>query len=85
MLVHGSEESKPLQCKSCNKRFLNKSALSCHEKTHYAGKKVFECPICREVFEHVLKLKAHVPKHCNNSVYTCPHCKKSFKKYSIIR
>ncbi|CAH1998931.1 unnamed protein product [Acanthoscelides obtectus] len=85
MLVHGSEEAKPLQCKTCNKRFLNNSALACHVKTHFAGKKVFECPICKESFDHVLKLKLHVPKHCQDNSYTCPHCMKVFKKYSIIR
>lgn len=85
MLVHGSEESKPLQCKTCNKRFLNNSALTCHVKTHFIGKKIFECPICKESFDHVLKLKVHVPKHCQNNTFTCPHCKKIFKKYSIIR
>nr|CAI5866383.1 unnamed protein product [Callosobruchus analis] len=85
MLVHGSEDAKPLQCKTCNKRFLNNSALACHVKTHFAGKKIFECPICKESFDHVLKLKMHVPKHCQNNSFTCPHCMKVFKKYSIIR
>lgn len=85
MLVHGSEESKPLQCKTCKKRFLNNSALAGHLKTHFVGKKVFECPICKESFDHVLKLKAHVPKHCENNSYSCPHCTKVFKKYSIVR
>lgn len=85
MLVHGSDDLKPLECKMCNKRFLNKSALTCHVKTHYVGKKVFECPICLERFDHVLKLKLHVTQHCHNNQYTCPHCKKIFKKYSIIR
>lgn len=34
MLVHGTEESKPLQCETCFKRFLNNSALACHVKIH---------------------------------------------------
>lgn len=34
MLVHGAEESKPLQCDICYKRFLNNSALACHIKIH---------------------------------------------------
>lgn len=85
MLVHGSEESKPLQCDKCNKRFLNNSALACHLKTHLLGRKVFECPICKESFHHVLQLKLHVPKHCVDGNYTCPHCSKQFEKYSIIR
>lgn len=85
MLVHGSDESKPLQCNTCKKRFLNNSALACHLKTHYIGKKIFECPICKESFDHVLQLKLHVSKHSENGQYTCPHCNKIFKKYSIIR
>lgn len=85
MLVHGSDEAKPLQCGTCKKRFLNNSALACHLKTHFIGKKVFECPMCKESFDHVLQLKSHVALHCENGEYTCPHCKKVFKKYSIIR
>ncbi|XP_057653283.1 PR domain zinc finger protein 10-like [Diorhabda carinulata] len=85
MVVHGSDDNKPLQCKTCNKRFLTNSALSCHLKTHFIGKKAFECPICKETFDHVLKLKLHVPSHCQNNSFTCPHCNKIFKKYSIIR
>lgn len=86
MLCHGSDENKPLQCKTCKKRFLTASALSFHVKIHVkAGEKQFECPICKERFDHVLKLRLHVPKHAHNNVYTCPHCKKTFAKYSIIR
>ncbi|KAF5308498.1 hypothetical protein FQR65_LT06163 [Abscondita terminalis] len=85
MLVHGSEESKPLKCETCNKRFLNNSALTCHLKTHSVDKKIFECPMCKESFDHVLQLKVHVPRHCIDGKYTCPHCKKVFKEYSIIR
>ncbi|KAK5645486.1 hypothetical protein RI129_006786 [Pyrocoelia pectoralis] len=85
MLVHGSEESKPLKCDTCNKRFLNNSALACHLKTHSVGKRMFECPMCNESFQHVLQLKVHVPLHCIDGKYTCPHCKKIFKEYSIIR
>lgn len=85
MLVHGSDELKPLQCDKCNKRFLNNSALACHLKTHMPGRKQFECPICRETFDYVLQLKLHVQQHCVDGQYTCPHCKKHFSKYSIIR
>lgn len=40
MLVHGAEESKPLQCDICYKRFLNNSALACHIKIHTGVLKV---------------------------------------------
>ncbi|XP_025832055.1 uncharacterized protein LOC108744318 [Agrilus planipennis] len=85
MLVHGSEESKPLKCDTCGKRFLNNSALACHVKTHGDGRCMFECPICKEQFRHVLQLKLHVPKHKEDGKYPCPHCDKIFKEYCIIR
>lgn len=76
MLVHGSEESKPLKCDTCSKRFLNNSALVCHLKIHKMDKKIFECPICKETFEQILLLKEHVRSHCVDGQYTCPHCTK---------
>ncbi|XP_044754633.1 PR domain zinc finger protein 10-like [Coccinella septempunctata] len=85
MLIHGPEESKPLQCNECKKRFMNNSALICHLKTHVSGESIYQCPICKDRFEHVPKLKLHVQKHCVNNTYTCPHCNKKFKAYSIIR
>ncbi|KAK7788748.1 hypothetical protein R5R35_014436 [Gryllus longicercus] len=85
MLVHGAEESKPLQCDICYKRFLNNSALACHIKIHTAEKKMFECPICKMVFEQVLSLKEHVHCHSENGVYTCPQCNKVFDDFNQIR
>lgn len=85
MMVHGDEATKPLQCDKCHKRFLNSSALSCHLKTHLFGVKVYECPICKESFQHILQLKSHVTKHSVDGKFTCPSCKKVFVKYSIIR
>lgn len=85
MLVHGSDESKPYLCDKCAKRFLSTSALACHRKTHFFGRKVFECPICKESFVHVLLLKEHTNKHCVDGKFTCPDCNKIFTKYSIIR
>ncbi|GLV35984.1 uncharacterized protein CBL_09798 [Carabus blaptoides fortunei] len=85
MLVHGSEDLKPLKCDTCSKRFLNNSALSCHLKTHKLDKKIFECPICKTSFDQILQLKEHVRSHCIEGQYTCPHCNKIFKEYSIIR
>ncbi|CAM1314712.1 PRDM10 (predicted) [Pycnogonum litorale] len=85
MLVHGSDDAKPLQCEICLKRFLNNSALSCHVKIHSGEKKVFECPICKQVYEHVTTLKDHIHVHCVNGVFTCPSCLKKFKEYTQVR
>lgn len=85
MLVHGPDDTKPFPCKICHKRFMNSSALTCHIKIHLAGENVYECPICKETFDHMLKLKLHVTIHCVNNTYTCPHCSKTFRAYSVIR
>lgn len=85
MLSHATEDSKPYQCDKCLKRFLSSSALTCHRKCHITGRKIFECPICKEMFSHVLQLKRHTSIHSVDGKFTCPHCFKVFLKYSIIR
>jgi hypothetical protein len=39
-------------------------------------KKIFECPICKAVFDQVLALKEHVHIHAENGFFTCPQCNK---------
>ncbi len=84
MLCHGDEESKPLQCLVCKKRFMNNSALACHLKTH-SDKKYYECPMCHEGFDQVTAMKEHVQKHAVNGIFTCSQCHKSFEDYNGIR
>ena len=86
MAVHGSDESKPLACQECGKRFLNNSALACHSKVHAgSGNNVngitgYDCPICGIPFEqiHSLKEHVHVHKDATTGTYSCPHCQKVF-------
>lgn len=85
LLIHASEDSKPFQCDKCLKKFLSSSALACHRKSHITGRKIFECPICNESFNHILQLKRHIVEHCIDGKYTCPFCSKIFTKYSVIR
>ena len=84
MAVHGSDDTKPLVCKECGKRFLNNSALACHSKVHagtgndpnaVAG---YDCPICGTPFDHIHSLKEHVHVHrdLTTGMYSCPHCQK---------
>ncbi|XP_051170020.1 PR domain zinc finger protein 10-like [Leptopilina boulardi] len=85
-LVHGAEDQKPLPCNICFKRFMNNSALSCHLKTHRKEKQMFECPMCKVLFDQILMLKDHVETHRNqDDTFTCPHCQRNFTKYSVIR
>ena len=76
MAVHGSDESKPLACPECGKRFLSNSALACHLKVHATEMFSYDCPICSQPFDQIHALKEHVHIHRINNVYTCPHCLK---------
>ena len=84
MAVHGSDESKPLACQECGKRFLNNSALACHSKVHAGngtngnGVAGYDCPICGTPFEQIHSLKEHVHVHrdVTTGTYSCPHCQK---------
>lgn len=89
MAVHGSDDTKPLACTECGKRFLNNSALACHSKIHanIAGQgdpnavAGYDCPICGTPFEQIHSLKEHVHVHKDGStgMYSCPHCQKVCK------
>ena len=95
MAVHGSDDSKPLACKECGKRFLNNSALACHSKVHAGsgnnpnGVAGYDCPICGTPFEqiHALKEHVHVHRDTTTGTYSCPHCQKvkSNVKYFEIK
>ena len=81
MAVHGTEELKPLPCNDCGKRFLTNSALAGHAKIHSVQNQTqksgsYDCPICGQIFSHVVNLKEHVHIHCINGQYGCPHCSK---------
>ena len=84
MAVHGSDESKPLACQECGKRFLNNSALACHSKVHAGngtngnGVAGYDCPICGTPFQQIHSLKEHVHVHrdVTTGTYSCPHCQK---------
>ena len=85
MAVHGGDETKPLECSDCGKRFLTNSALAGHIKTHAHPGTLYDCPICGQEFEQVSSLKEHVYNHEENGVFTCPHCEKTFNEYPQIR
>lgn len=76
MAVHGADESKPLPCKHCGKRFLTNSALACHVKIHSTEETAYDCPICGVKFQQLVALKEHVHIHRINGKYDCPHCPK---------
>ena len=85
MAVHAGNDTKPLECTDCGKRFLTNSALAGHIKTHVLPDALYDCPICSQEFEQVSSIKDHVYEHRENGIFTCPHCEKTFKEYPSIR
>ncbi len=86
MAVHGNDESKPLACEACGKRFLSNSALACHAKIHAAPEErvAYDCPICGQVFGQIVHLKEHVHKHKgDDGEYKCPQCAKVNSAHSF--
>ena len=74
MAVHSRNETKPLECNECGKRFLTNSALAGHIKSHALPTALYDCPICAREFEQISILKDHVYEHKENGIFTCPHC-----------
>jgi DNA-directed RNA polymerase subunit RPC12/RpoP len=72
MAVHAHDDTKPLECETCGKRFLTNSALAGHIKTHIHPDTLYDCPICLQEFEQVSSLKEHVYIHKEGGQFTCP-------------
>ena len=83
--VHAGNDTKPLECTDCGKRFLTNSALAGHIKMHVLPDALYDCPICSQESEQVSSLKDHVYEHRENGIFTCPPCEKTFKEYPSIR
>ena len=61
--VHAGNDTKPLECTDCGKRFLTNSALAGHIKMHVLPDALYDCPIYSQEFEQVSSLKDHVYEH----------------------
>lgn len=72
MACHLSDDTKPIPCDRCGKRFLTNSALQCHKR----NKEPFNCAICNESFSDLLSHRLHVKTHCIDGIFKCPQCPK---------
>ena len=72
-----SNNTRPLTCDVCQKKFMNNSALACHMKIH-SEEKYYSCPMCRQGYDMMVELKKHVEVHRINGFFPCSHCHKSF-------
>ncbi|KAG8226515.1 hypothetical protein J437_LFUL006905 [Ladona fulva] len=89
MLVHGTEESKPLQCEVCSKQektfecpicreiFYQVLALKEHVHVH-CHEGVFTCPHCGKVFDEYSLIRKHIRAFHSERKHKCSFCGKLF-------
>ncbi|XP_055374712.1 zinc finger protein 211-like isoform X2 [Condylostylus longicornis] len=66
------------KCTICNKISANSEALKNHIQYVHRAKAKFECTLCKKSFKRELALKEHMAAHTGQSLYSCPHCSKTF-------
>ncbi|KXJ08091.1 Zinc finger protein 84 [Exaiptasia diaphana] len=62
---------KPLKCSQCRKKFVTKTKLDYHLRTH---KKLFECSVCQKKFAVKATFERHLRTH--KDPFKCSHCEK---------
>ena len=83
--VQAGNETKPLECNICGKRFLSNLALEGHMQIHVNPEATYDCHICRQEFEQVPSLTEHLYMHDKGGSFRCPHCQKTFTERHSIR
>ena len=63
------EKKRPFGCDHCNKKFVDRTHLKLHIKTH---EQTFICAVCDSVFSENSELKDHISK------YKCEICENQF-------
>ncbi|KAL1463681.1 hypothetical protein WDU94_015414 [Cyamophila willieti] len=76
---------RPFPCDLCEQRFLNKSHLAAHVKTH-TGERDVTCGLCFQSFYSKADLVRHMKgRHLNIRSFTCHLCNKGFFRKSYLK
>ncbi|KAI5711361.1 hypothetical protein M8J76_005844 [Diaphorina citri] len=76
---------RPFPCDLCEQRFLNKSHLAYHVKTH-TGERDVTCGLCFQSFYSKADLVRHMKgRHLNIRSFTCHLCNKGFFRKSYLK
>ncbi|XP_078504816.1 uncharacterized protein LOC144763252 [Lissotriton helveticus] len=77
------KEERPYQCTMCRKRFIRKSYLITHMRTH-TGERPFQCTQCEKCFSLKKYLVRHRRTHSGERPYQCFECDKSFNLNALL-
>ncbi|XP_066998936.2 zinc finger protein 182 isoform X2 [Anabrus simplex] len=72
-----AEERRPHACHLCPKRFVQKSKLNAHIRTH-VQEPSYSCDRCGKRFHRKDVYAHHMYLHTNHRPYSCAHCGKAF-------
>ncbi|XP_067873295.1 telomere zinc finger-associated protein-like isoform X2 [Heterodontus francisci] len=82
-----NRKSEPVECPTCQKKFLSKYYLKVHNRRH-TGEKPFKCSKCGKCYFRKENLLKHEARNCitrMGAIYTCHECKETFKRRIELR
>ena len=68
---------KPFKCNQCESRFISKSGMKNHMKSH-TGEGQYTCNTCNKRFPTASTLEIHIRIHTGEKPYKCSQCDKGF-------